>query len=190
MQCEELILHGDMELGFARFWDEYGRVKGTFENVAGYNSSLAIKYSDRTQTYYGPEYEAQYFMDYRCLQPGSVWEVTAQFKTTVMDANGVETGASCQLDTLKSSEACPSVRVYLYDKANPDNDILGARLNGYDVTSWDANGFNAFRAQFTVPAGVTELVNAKVVVRDFNSTLDITIDDFSIRKVEAGSTAL
>jgi len=188
MNCDELVMNNDMEQGHVRFWDEYGAVKGTFENVAGYNSSTAIKYSKRAQTYYGPEYEARYFMDYRCLEPDSAWEVTAQLKLSVTDANGVETGASCQLGTTATVVACPSVRIVMYDKVDTDVKILDARLLDYDVNAWDPSGFNLFRAQFTVPTSVTELHDVKVIVRDFDKTLDVTIDDLSIHKVETGST--
>jgi hypothetical protein len=164
----------------------YGTPKGTFQNVAGDNSPIAIKYSNRAETYHGPEYEARAFMDYRCLEPDSIWEVTAEFKLTVTD-NGVETGASCRLGTpLKWSESCPSVIIVMYDA--PGSKIWETRLNNYDVTTWNPDGFNPFRAEFKVPADVKKLFEVKVIVRDFNATLDVIISTFSIRKVEVGST--
>ena len=123
-------------------------------------------------------------MDYRCIVPNSNWAITAELKLSVVN-KGVETGASCQLDSLRSTEACPSVRI-MYNA--PGSKIWETRLNGYDVTIWDPNGFNIFRAQLTVPADVTELFEVKVIVRDFDATLDVTINTFSIRKFEVGST--
>lgn len=118
-------------------------------------------------------------MDYRCLVPDSTWEVTAELKLTVTNS-GIETGASCRLDAVTSAEACPSVKIVMYNA--PDSVIWETKLNGY-VTSWDPSAFNLFRAQFTVPTAVTELYEVKVIVRDFEATLDVTINAFSIRKV-------
>jgi hypothetical protein len=118
-------------------------------------------------------------MDYGCLVASTTWEIRAQIKLSRTDkATGVESGASCSLTT-----TCPAVRVYLYDKTDPGNRILSAQVRGYNVTSWDSNNFNAFQGQFTVPAGVTELTSVNVIVRDFNATLDVAVDDFSIQKV-------
>jgi hypothetical protein len=71
----------------------------------------------------------------------------------------------------------------MYDQTDPKAKIMDERVLAYDVTSWNPSNFNAFRGQFTVPAGATKLTTVKVIVRDFNATLDVTIDDFSIRKV-------
>ena len=187
--CEELLLNNDLELGHGAFWDEYGSPKGIFSNVQGHNSSVAIKYSARAKTYHGPEYEARYFMDYRCLTTDSNWEVTAQLKLTTTDASGIENGVSCNLDQTKTYKgACPSIRVYLYHMvANSDGQmeektLLNTRLYDYDVSTWNANGFNSFRAQFTVPP-VAEVIDAKVVVRDFNANWDVIIDDVGIHKI-------
>lgn len=162
---------------------------GSFENVAGHNSPTAIKYLDRESKYHGPEYESRAsknWLDHRCLEPNSTWEVTAQFKLTTTDASGDETGQSCQLDQTNTNVSCPSVRIRIYEKANTGNSILDDRLYEYDVPTWEANGFNPFRAQFTVPNTFsTDLHDLRVIVRDFNAAYDVTIDDFSIRKVVA-----
>jgi hypothetical protein len=118
-------------------------------------------------------------MDYGCLAPRSTWKISAQIKLSHRD----KTGASCKLGEKNTAIACPSVWILLYDKTNPSAKILDERVLAYDVRSWNSSGFNAFRGQFTVPAGVTELTTVKVIVRDFNATLDVTVDDLSIRKV-------
>lgn len=187
-------MNNDLELGHAAFWDEYGSPKGIFSNVKGHNSSVAIKYSARAETYHGPEYEARYFMDYRCLTTDSIWEVTAQLKLTTTDAGGAtERDASCNLDQTKTYKgACPSIRVYLYHMvANSDGEmekktLLNKRLYDYNVSTWNAAGFNPFRAQFTVPP-VADVVDAKVVVRDFNATWNVIVDDVSVHKIGASS---
>jgi hypothetical protein len=118
-------------------------------------------------------------MDYGCLAPSTTWEIRAQIKLSHTDKKG----ASCQLGEKNTAIACPSVWIILYDKTGPSAKILNERVLAYDVTSWNSSNFNALRGQFTVPAGVTELTIVKVIVRDFNATFDVTVDDFSIQKV-------
>ena len=119
-------------------------------------------------------------MDYKCLAPGSTWQIDARLKLLEADS---EIGALCSRVQTSSSVDCPSVVVRIYDKPDPATasvKILDEDVWDYVDPEWKSDDFNDFRGTFTVPSSYTEIDSVQLIIRDFNASLDVVIDNFSI----------
>ena len=187
-ECNKNILvNSNMEMGVKQFWVSVG--PGTVEwTREGYDtsSSGALLSGGREYPNNGPKYNAEGFLDVRCLVPGSKWEVKAQIK--VLDA---KTGAPtvCNADSSDSSDsedACPSVRVVIKDAA--ENQVLDVYLMEYVEILSDVDGWNEFHATLTLPVsdvwdGSVSSGGVLIHIRSFPVGMAVVVDDFVVRVV-------
>ena len=177
-----MLVNGDMRMGITSFWAPVG--SGTVEwTTPGYDDVWgAMLVHGRERSGHGPRYTTASYLDTRCLVPGSLLEIVAEFK--VLDAATGQQMA-CNLDPLAPihEDACPAVRVKI-DKID-GTPIVDQDLRDYVNSAWNSEGWNAFRSTLTLPSTPTwdGPVSAVIQIRNFPIAMDALVDNFAIRQV-------
>jgi hypothetical protein len=174
--CNNLIRASNMETDeWKNLWQrsDVSGAGGVYTAAApGFNSKSAFRYGSRKTSVEGPMYSDFRNIETQCLQPGTRWRITAQFKL-IQRANGK--GASC---TIGQRESCPSVQLSIRNGNRVR--FFSPIFNTYASAVWNANGFNKFQADFTLPGkdqwdGSIRTVH--FTIRDFSVAYDLIVDD-------------
>jgi hypothetical protein len=184
--CNNLVQGSDMESSaWLALWTSNtpggSNTTDVFTSVTpGYNSHTAVRFSNRNSSREGPMYAAFRNVDTACLTQGSSWSLVAQLKL-VDHKTGV--GATCNVNIKYD---CPSIRLairdgtgyrFFYQKWSTYVNAAGS------TTGWTAGAYNAFRANFTLPAASAwdgSVKNAVLDIRDFPAGYDLIFDNVAL----------
>jgi hypothetical protein len=173
--CNNLIRASNMETDdWKTLWlrSDASGAGGVYTTTTGFNSNTALRYGSRKTSVEGPLYNAFRNIETQCLQPSTQWRITGQFKL-ITRSNGQ--GASC---TIGKSESCPSVQLSIRNGNRVR--FFSEIFNTYTSSSWNANGFNKFQADFTLPgtdAWDGSIRTVEFQIRDFPVAYDLIMDD-------------
>lgn len=181
--CGNLIRGADMEnSAWQGLWTPNALgVPGVFSSATpGFNSATAFRYGKRSTSAEGPMYAAFRNVDLACLTQGSSWRIVAQLKL-VNRKTGL--GVTCDLN---KRDDCPSIRLSIRDGSG--NRFFAQQWRTYadTVTSWKANTFNRFLAEFTLPGADTwdgRVKTVELLIRDFPAVYDLIVDDVALSLV-------
>jgi hypothetical protein len=175
--CNNLIRASTMETDeWKTFWERsiVSGSGGVYTAVAGYNSKVAIKYGQRKNSVEGPYYTAFRNVELQCLQPGTKWRISAQMKL-INRSNGQ--GVSC--NTNQTTNPCPSIQISMRN-GNRER-FFAPILKGFS-NGWNANGFNLFQADMTLPSSTEwdgSLRTVEFHIRDYTINYDLIVDNVS-----------
>jgi hypothetical protein len=148
---------------------------GVYTSVSpGSNSKVAIKYGQRKNSEEGPYYTAFRNIEVGCLQPGTRWRISAQMKL-VDRSNGQ--GVTCNVNL--NTNPCPSIQVSIRN-GNRER-FFAPILKGF--TAWNANSFNPFSADVTLPSSNEwdgSIRSVEFQIRDFTTSYDLVFDNVSM----------
>ena len=176
--CDNLIRASTMETDeWKTLWARsiVSGSSGVFSAVAGYNSATAIKYGQRQNSVEGPYYTSFRNVELQCLTPGTKWRISARMKL-INRSNGQ--GVSCE--PTQRTNPCPSIQISMRN-GNRDR-FFAPILKGLFSNGWNANGFNLFQADMTLPSSSEwdgSLRTVEFQIRDFTTNYDLILDNVS-----------
>lgn len=147
---------------------------GVYTAVAGYNSKTAIKYGQRKNSVEGPYYTSFRNIELQCLKPGTKWRISVQMKL-INRSNGQS--VSCNIN--QTTNPCPTIQISMRN-GNRER-FFAPILKGFTST-WNANSFNLFQADMTLPASSEwdgSLRTVEFHIRDFTVNYDLIVDNVS-----------
>ena len=128
-----------MERGYQGYWS------GPLENAkGGFNgSAVALKHTGMTRSP-GPSYNAT-LVDKQCFTPGSVWEVSAQVRLTMVIFNR---SAGCDI-----RRSCPAFLVTVKDTTGQV--VASMTSRNYPSGRWRNEAFNLLNTTFQLPTSTS-----------------------------------
>lgn len=178
---KNMLANGDMLMGVKSFWSPFGSGSVAWTSP-GYDGSLdgAMLAYGRQSASHGPVFNADAFLDTRCLAPGSTLQIQAQMKL-LDSATGQPTDCVVS-DPSTSSRACPGLRFMITDASGII--VLDTQVRGYAMNVWNKNGWNQFSIQVPLPMNWDGTVSHLFLqIRNFPASMNLVLDKFVVRKV-------
>ena len=137
--CQNVIYNSNMERGYQGYWS------GPLENAkGGFNgSAVALKHTGMTRSP-GPSYNAT-LVDKQCFTPGSLWEVSAQVRLTMVIFNR---SAGCDI-----RRSCPAFLVTVKDTTGQV--VASMTSRNYPSGRWRNEAFNLLNTTFQLPTSTS-----------------------------------
>ncbi len=172
-QCASLNRNPTFDNGDLSFWYPDGntvsRLKAFSPGASGEPTDFALRSYSRGMNYRG----ASFFLDKRCLKDGLVYTITAKIK--LVDSTGNPQQCVPSVTDPIHKNVCPTVVL------KGDNCPEGAEVrlwNEIELESWDAVGFNEFKATLPTSDKMGQCKEAYLIVgRDVHQSKDVILDD-------------
>ena len=178
-----LVLNGDAEFGDARSW--YIKGSGNFGAISlvdGADSNYAFHHTGRSQKYHG----IWQYLDQDCMDVGSEWSISANFKLFDANGNGVACDPSIRYDT-KFAMSCP---IIMFQSHSEGGRLVNtpAFISNTD-TAWAANDWNSFKSVFSMTSEHKAKESTWFYIHNVRPGYSYSIDNVKVVRISESTSS-